>query len=127
MRSHPRRKLGEKSGIPTWQNRNIKIALIDTGINLNDNVIAPERRRFSGKSWINEVEKFENPFHDTCGHGTHVARLVLKVTTVADILVAKVSKDKTFTEQNVSNIAEVRRSPSIGTETHVCVGYYLGC
>ena len=119
----PLRNLSTSTGIPTWKNRNIRIALIDTGVNLKDKIIAPESGRFSGKSWVDEDETY---YHDTCGHGTHLARLVLKVTTVADILVGKVSRDKTFSKQNILNIAKVRRSPSIGTETHARVGHYLG-
>jgi len=115
MPRRPRRNPLEKNDIPTWQNRNIKIALIDTGVNLYDSVVARERERFSGKSWVDEDE---NQYHDTCGHGTHLARLVLKVTDVADIIVGKVSRDKTFTKENVLNIAKVRFCSLIRNQTH---------
>jgi hypothetical protein len=124
MPRRPCRNSVDEQDIPTWQNRNIKIALIDTGVNLCDSVVARERERFSGKSCVDEDE---NQYHDTCGHGTHLARLVLKVTDVADIIVGKVSRDKTFTKRNVLNIAEVRFYPLIRNETHTDIGYYLGC
>lgn len=123
MPRRPCRTSKESSSIPTQQSRNIKIALIDTGVNLNDTVVAVEKKRFSGKSWVDD---HENQFHDTCGHGTHLARLVLKVTSVADIIVGKVSSGKNFTKENVLNIAKVGWRPCVGTEAHICVGYYLG-
>lgn len=82
----------------------IKIALIDTGVDQSDPVVKGELARITGTSWIDD-----NPdsYHDTCGHGTHVVRLVLRASPTAHVIVAKVSKDKTFNKSNVQNITKV--------------------
>lgn len=89
----------------TTGGRRVKIALIDTGVDLEDPFISPEVEsgRIKGCSWVGE----EDDISDSCGHGTHLVRLVLKVNKSADILVAKVSKGKSFTPKNTQNIVEV--------------------
>ncbi|KAF2962883.1 hypothetical protein GQX73_g10694 [Xylaria multiplex] len=81
----------------------IKIALIDTGVDMSDPLIKGERARITGRSWVGD-----NPdnYHDTCGHGTHLVRLVLQTSQTAHIFMAKVSDDKNFGRQIVENIAE---------------------
>ncbi|KAI0533752.1 hypothetical protein GGR58DRAFT_521141 [Xylaria digitata] len=81
----------------------IKIALIDTGVDMSDPLIKGEQARITGRSWVSD-----NPgnYHDTCGHGTHLVRLVLQASQTAHIFMAKVSDNKKFSRQNVENIAE---------------------
>ncbi|KAK4154756.1 hypothetical protein C8A00DRAFT_32424 [Chaetomidium leptoderma] len=88
----------------TTRNRKVKIALIDTGVDVEDPLIKPEAEsgRIRGCSWVGE----ETDLSDSCGHGTHLVRLVLKVNKSADILVAKVSESKSFSPKNTQNIAE---------------------
>lgn len=93
--------------LASWRTRPTKIALIDTGVSLEDPVIRGHMGRFAGKSWVDENE---NDYNDVCGHGTHLARLILKVSSTAHILVAKVSRDKKFTAASVINIVEVKWS-----------------
>lgn len=86
----------------------VKIALIDTGVDIEDSLIRPAyaNGRVSGRSWVGEPHDLT----DTCGHGTHLARLVLKTTKSADILIAKVSQSKEFALKSRQNITEVRFS-----------------
>jgi len=115
-----------------WRTRPIKIALIDTGVCLKDEVIRGERRRFRGRSWVDEDE---NDYNDLCGHGTHLARLVLKVSSTANILVAKVSRDKKFTAASIMHIVEVSAHLHVlymkrkyGTDFFMLnLGHSLGC
>ncbi|KAI0184383.1 hypothetical protein EV127DRAFT_239191 [Xylaria flabelliformis] len=85
---------------------NIKIALIDTGVNKSDPLVKGERARISGRSWVDD-----NPddYHDICGHGTHLVRLVLQASQTAHVFMAKVSNDKAFSSRNVESIAEAIR------------------
>ncbi|KAL8364517.1 hypothetical protein RB595_003681 [Gaeumannomyces hyphopodioides] len=84
--------------------KEVKIALIDTGVDVEDPFIKPEAEsgRIKGRSWVGE----KTDFSDSCGHGTHLVRLVLKVNKTADILMAKVSDSKSFSPKNTQNIAE---------------------
>ena len=84
----------------------VKIALIDTGVNFEDPFIRPEAQkgRIKGRSWVGE----KTDFGDSCGHGTHLVRLMLTVNKSADILMAKVSHSKSFLPKIAQNIAEVR-------------------
>ncbi|KAI1362819.1 hypothetical protein F5Y08DRAFT_310974 [Xylaria arbuscula] len=85
---------------------NIKIALIDTGVDKSDPLVKGELTRITGRSWVDE-----NPdsYHDICGHGTHLVRLVLQASPTAHMLMAKVSNNKTFSPQNLHNITEAIR------------------
>ncbi|KAI0543371.1 peptidase S8/S53 domain-containing protein [Xylaria curta] len=84
----------------------IKIALIDTGVNKSDPLVKGELARISGRSWVDDEP---DNYHDICGHGTHLVRLVLQASQTAHIFVSKVSNDKTFGPQNIENIAEAIR------------------
>ena len=46
-------------------------------------------------------------YSDNNGHGTHVARLLLKVAPSAEIFVAKITNDKDIDLKDMSRIAEV--------------------
>jgi hypothetical protein len=84
----------------------IRIAVIDTGVNLNDTLIKPQRKRIMGQSWVGDDE---TNYNDTCGHGTHVVRVLLRTNLSANILVAKVSETKDDSnEKSITNIVEVR-------------------
>jgi hypothetical protein len=76
-----------------------RICIIDTGLNLADPIIRGFKRRIiGGRSWVDDDTQ---AYEDTCGHGTHIARLLLATSAHAEILIAKVSKDKVFVDRNV--------------------------
>ncbi|KAF7556143.1 hypothetical protein G7Z17_g1658 [Cylindrodendrum hubeiense] len=93
------------------RNRNIKIAVIDTGVDVSDSdpliYAESEKGRITGRGWANPDDPSD--FHDTCGHGTHLVRLILKVNKTADIIMAKVSEDKRLTQKSAEYIAEAIR------------------
>ncbi|CAO2657894.1 Nn.00g071540.m01.CDS01 [Neocucurbitaria sp. VM-36] len=79
-----------------------RICIIDTGLDMSDPVIRGLKRRVvGGYSWVDEDP---HTYDDACGHGTHIARLVLTTSTTAEILIAKVSSDKTFSDRNFESI-----------------------
>jgi hypothetical protein len=94
-------------GSPDRQVGRIRICIIDTGVCLSDPIVARQKRRITGRSWVNSDP---NHYEDMCGHGTHVVRSILKTTSAADLLVAKVSEGKTFNERNEHFVAEVEDS-----------------
>ncbi|KAK2616463.1 hypothetical protein QQS21_000505 [Conoideocrella luteorostrata] len=86
----------------TVKNRGVKLALIDTGLDINDSLIKieMERGRIKCRSWVKE------DISDSCGHGTHLVRLVLQVSKSTDILMAKVSDRESFSPRITQNIVE---------------------
>src|SRR3978361_1119500 len=73
--SYHREMLTVATNAQSNQYRTVKIALIDTGVDTSDPFILPEveRGRITGRSWVGTDP---NDFGDTCGHGTHLIRLI---------------------------------------------------
>ncbi|KAM0430013.1 hypothetical protein ACHAPT_006019 [Fusarium lateritium] len=70
----------------------IKVAIIDSGVDLDDPCIRARECQIGGaRNWTSDQY---DECGDTCGHGTHVARLILKVAPAAKVYIAKVSKGK---------------------------------
>lgn len=83
----------------------IKIAIIDSGVDPDDPWINAQGFRIAGRrNWTSDQT---NDCADTCGHGTHIARLILKVAPAAEIYIAKVSKRKKFDPEVAGQVAQV--------------------
>ena len=106
------------------QKRSIRIAVLDTGIRIDED----DALLNGGQGRIIQKRNFlEMDEHDACdddyGHGTHVVRLLLRFAPLAKIIVAKVSESKYLT--GGSQIAKVRKryQPDFGTYS---LTYYDG-
>ena len=87
-----RRKQGER----------VKIAIIDTRVDLENPFIRASKKRIRGeKSWVDDG----NGIMDSSGHGTYIAGLLLKVAPEADIYIARVAKSGVLNK--TEDIAEV--------------------
>jgi len=71
---------------PKLENR-VKIAILDTGIDMTENVIRGYKQRIIAQSFLPN----ENEVQDLHGHGTHAAGLLLRVARNADIYVARIT------------------------------------
>lgn len=101
----------------------IKIAVLDTGIDINQPSISGHLDVLKMARWELNPGKLDNPIKakqsfiggsptDQCGHGTRVAELLLKVTPYADLYLAKVSNGMRDGDAgSASHIAEV--SPNL--------------
>ncbi|TQV98984.1 subtilase family domain-containing protein [Cordyceps javanica] len=79
------------------QKRNIRIAVLDTGIHIDgedDFLIAAQTRILLKKNFLGNDEM---AYDDTYGHGTHIVRLLLQHTPFAEIIVAKIAESKMLT------------------------------
>ena len=82
----------------------IRIAVLNTGIDLTDPMIKPAMPYIIDKrSWVGSPESYM----DRYGHGTHVTRLLLHMAPAAEIYVAKISDDKGVRPKDMSRIAGV--------------------
>jgi subtilisin family serine protease len=92
--------------IPKTKDARIKIAILDTGVDMTDSFIGlkSNRTRIQYKSFV-PGDSSKNP-EDLVGHGTHVTGLLLKVARNADIFVARITKNASF--EDPDQIAEVR-------------------
>lgn len=93
----------------TCNEEKVKIAVIDTGIELSNvqRDIYDRNDDMRYKSWIDGAEGIENS-KDEVGHGTHVATLLSKIAQNATIHVARVFKErKPNMQTELQNVAKV--------------------
>ncbi|KAI1317242.1 peptidase S8/S53 domain-containing protein [Xylariaceae sp. FL0255] len=79
------------------QKRSIRIAVLDTGFHADerDELLKCGQERIILRR--NFVGEDEHAYVDSYGHGTHVARLLLRFTPFAKIIIAKISESKKLT------------------------------
>ncbi|KAF2466865.1 subtilisin-like protein, partial [Lindgomyces ingoldianus] len=84
----------------------VKIAILDSGIDLiHQDIHAQNDNIKDVRSWVDGKRGArDRRGGDQCGHGTHVAGLVLKVAPDADVYIAKVTNGTSL--QDVDHIAE---------------------
>jgi Subtilase family len=69
----------------------VRIALLDTGIDLDHPGIAKSKARILGcRSWV----AGDSSMSDTCGHGTHIASVILRMAPWAHLYVARVFRNE---------------------------------
>ncbi|KAM3075288.1 hypothetical protein ACMFMF_005966 [Clarireedia jacksonii] len=74
----------------------IKVAIIDSGIEYNHLEVDKSRIRDS-KSWIEN----SHATVDKVGHGTHIAGIILQLTTNVELYIGKVTDTKKFTKRDL--------------------------
>jgi subtilisin family serine protease len=79
----------------------IKVAIIDSGIDYNHLKVDRSRIR-DWKSWIENSDARV----DKVGHGTHIAGIILQLTTNVELYIGKVTDTKKFKRRDL--ITEVR-------------------
>lgn len=102
-------RIGKKSKSPS--SRRVKVALLDTGIDLKHADFSyeyPSGRIKSVRSWVDGNEGSENQDGgDESGHGTFIASLLLSLVPNIDLYVARISKSRIFQKGTTINIANV--------------------
>lgn len=115
---------------------------MDTGINLKDEDLKAEQRAvkqyraeqgFDGddldplkkrKAFHNQTETSTS---DSCGHGTHLALLLLRYAPDADLYIAKVSSGMEFQDKNaVVNVSSHSAHPCIPRSLLAPLGHHMG-
>jgi Subtilase family len=89
----------------------VKIAILDTGIQLSDQQmdIYLEERKIKYKSWVDEEKEGHEIWRDAVGHGTHLATLLVKVAPFATIHMARVFRNRRPNmKTEFGNVAQVR-------------------
>ncbi|EWG35898.1 hypothetical protein FVEG_14583 [Fusarium verticillioides 7600] len=86
------------------RHKRVRVVIIDTGFCPNDDpfFINARKRVRNCRSFIGEEDDWE----DIHGHGTHVARLVLRHAPECEVYVAKISDTRYFSEDQVGRLAE---------------------
>lgn len=88
----------------------IKIAVLDTGIDLKHSSIRAAKKQNRLKT-LKSFVKGDESVGDSHGHGTHVAALLLKVAPDSQLYIAKVASSGKIPADH--NIAEVSNCPAI--------------
>jgi hypothetical protein len=81
----------------------IKIAVLDTGIDLKNVWISQRAGRI--QCWPARAD-----CEDKDGHGTHVAHLLLRLAPHAHLRISKVSKTRLLKDADIKQIADVSRN-----------------
>ena len=84
---------------PGVREKRVKIAILDTGIDLDNKYISSKKGRI--KCWPSNQE-----CRDTDGHGTHVAYLILRLAKHVELRIAKINSSQNFTATKVKLLAE---------------------
>jgi hypothetical protein len=73
----------------------VRIAILDTGIDRNDEVLLAFKERIKlGRSWVDNIQEGDGNDIDEFGHGTHTAALLCTIAPEADIYIGRVCKGK---------------------------------
>ncbi|KAI9654675.1 MAG: hypothetical protein M1821_005882 [Bathelium mastoideum] len=89
--------------LPEWQQRPVRVAIIDSGVDESDQMISGainKKRIIEQKDWTGSGRD------DTHGHGTHVARLLLDLAPNAELYIAKISESKCLSDTNYPTLGK---------------------
>jgi hypothetical protein len=93
--------------LPRHLEQNVKIAIIDSGVNIEDTRIVALNQNNRILDQRNFLPGSADACNDEHGHGTHVAWLVLKMAPRAHVYIAKVSDGWAIKKNRVHCIAQV--------------------
>ncbi|RTE69939.1 hypothetical protein BHE90_015668 [Fusarium euwallaceae] len=72
----------------------LRVAILDSGIDYCHSDLYKDSRIKDMVSWVDE-----EPGVDTCGHGTHIAGIILSLTENVEIYVGKITMSRKFTDK----------------------------
>jgi subtilisin family serine protease len=84
--------------------RRLKVAILDSGIDSSHPGFAGEDRIKVKETWIGG-----DPGKDSSGHGTHVAGIILELTSNVDLYIGKVTESRR--NRNKGQFSEVTSLP----------------
>lgn len=93
-------KDGDQSQSEKQIHSRIRVAILDTGIDMNHPEIDDDERIVGHKSWTGTLAE-----QDTSGHGTHIASTILKLTSNVDLFIAKITDNNVL--EDTDRISEV--------------------
>lgn len=96
-------ELIENHDIDCNDTNRLRVAILDTGIDINHPMILQDSRIKECKSWTGTPAD-----KDSSGHGTHIANSILDLTRNVDIYIAKITENNIL--ENADHIAEVSGS-----------------
>lgn len=91
--------------------RPVRVAILDSGVDMADACLKGAAKAKRIKAMRNWTDRDPDNWTDTYGHGTHVARLLIRVAPAADIYIARVSTGKHLVPEKTGLIAQVRGKP----------------
>lgn len=99
---------------PPFTGRRIRIAVLDTGLYIDEDDEDNNVLRYAGERIVSELsrnytgnDKERRNYVDKCGHGTHIVRLLLSLVPDAEIVVVKISEGPTLESTQLQQVADV--------------------
>ena len=85
----------------------VKVAVLDTGIDMENDCIEAHKDRISGHNWLKKPKSKLKRLSDLHGHGTHIAGLILDLIPHSELYVAKVadSGDDTCSPETLARVS----------------------
>jgi subtilisin family serine protease len=96
----------EPSNLGNGSTSRLKVAILDTGIDMNHDEIFGEERIKECKSWTGTKAD-----EDASGHGTHIASTILNLTRNVDLYIAKVTESNVLEDaHHISDVGDLEIS-----------------
>lgn len=91
----------------------IKIAILDTGLDLAHPDVMAREESIKGKhNWLETEKKFQSAVHDCNGHGTSTACLILDYAPDAKLYVAKIADHDPASPRTIAKVSAIRKQES---------------
>lgn len=97
----------------------LRVAILDTGVDINHPEIFGDERIIERKSWTGTSAD-----EDTSGHGTHIASTILSLTSNVDVFIAKITDSNVL--EDTDRISEVGGANLLTTHTLLWPFTYMG-
>lgn len=82
----------------------LKLAILDSGYDANHRYFSNEPRIKAIKSWVTGPA-----YHDNCGHGTHIAGIILNLTINVDLYIARITDSHDISDISpISKVSDIK-------------------
>jgi subtilisin family serine protease len=81
----------------------VKIAVLDTGIDMENDYVEVHKDRVSGHDWLREPKS--KRLNDLHGHGTHIAGLMLDLIPHSELYIAKVTDGEDTKPETLARVS----------------------
>ena len=92
----------------------VKIAILDTGLDIDHDCIEAHAERIQGENWLSKPRS--KSLHDSHGHGTHIAGIILDLIPHSDVFVAKVTDGAATDPGTLAQVSFTNKQTHIGRQ-----------
>ena len=90
----------------------VKIAILDTGLDMDHDCIEAHAERIHGKNWLSKPRS--KSLHDSHGHGTHITGIILDLIPHSELFVAKVTDGEATDPGALARVSFTNKQTRLG-------------